>query len=89
MFTLRNKETGKLVLFSVESNGDCENCNDVRYSLENRHSEKDHYWIVESREQAEYVRDTSSEWYNASYTYPAHDFVPSEWEVVEVSIKVR
>jgi len=43
-------------------------------------------WLVDDPLVAEYVRNYSTEWYNAEYRTPSHEFEADELKVVKVTI---
>jgi hypothetical protein len=45
---------------------------------------QDNEWLVPNKYLAEYVRNNSTEYYNADYTTPKHNFKANELEVVKV-----
>ena len=46
-------------------------------------------WLVDSVEHAEFVRNFPTEWFNAGYETPSHDFESDDLEVVSVEIVVN
>jgi len=46
-------------------------------------------WFVDTAENAEWVRQNSTEWYNAGHDTPTHDFKPNELEVVEINVTIK
>lgn len=85
-FGLRIKKTGKLVRFSTRSNEGKDFCGDTTTEL-NDYGDQD--WLVDKALVAEYVRNFSTEWYNAGYETPLHHYEPEELEVVQVTIITR
>lgn len=80
-FGLRHKKSGKIVTYYiVPNNGD--DCYVLDIS-----SEK--LWFVDTKENAEWVRQYSTEWYNACHDTPNHSFKPEELEVVEINIIIK
>lgn len=84
-YGLRLKGTKKILGYYIRSNSDADFCVPNSYVL---CSSEDNLWLVSSPEQAEYVRNYSTEWYNAGYESPQNPFKPEELEVVKVSIIV-
>ena len=84
-YGLRVKKTGELLKFITVSNDGADFCDSVSYYLD---VDGESEWLVDTPENAEYVRNVSTEWYNAGYETPkhSHDFDPDELEVVEVEI---
>ena len=83
-YGLRHKKTGKILGVSSSSNEGQDFCGDVSFRL-SLHS--DVMWSVDTLLNAEYVRNFSTEWYNADYTAPTNEFEPEELEVVEIAIE--
>lgn len=50
---------------------------------------EDNEWMVDNKEQAEYVRRNSPPWYNSSYNTPKHSYKTSELAVVEIEINIK
>lgn len=84
-YALRHKESGGLLTLHITSNsgGDC--CGDVTYEL---WTGGNAIWRVDDAIHAEYVRNFSTEWYNADYDSPKHDYRPEELEVVEIKEEI-
>jgi len=82
-FGLRHKETGVVVGIDRSSNEGCNFCGETQHILNKDTAEM---WLVDDAQLAEWVRYNSTEWYNAEYESPTHDFEPDELEVVEVEI---
>lgn len=80
-YALREIKTGKLLGFTASSNEGGDFCGDTEISLE---SYSNHIWYAESAEQAEYVRQFPTPWYNAGMETPNHSFEPEELDVVKV-----
>ena len=80
-YGLLHKKSGKIIGFETLSNSDGAYCVGVKYEL-------DHYvnnqWLVDKPEHAEYVRNHSTEWYNAGYDTPNHSYKNSELEVIKI-----
>lgn len=83
-YGLRHKETGKILGVSSSSNEGREFCGDVSFRL-TLHS--DIMWSVDTVLNAEYVRNFSTEWFNADYDTPTNEFDAEELEVVEIAIE--
>jgi hypothetical protein len=81
-YGLRHKESGEILGHSTASNDGMDFCGDVSVSL-TRYSD-DGYWLVDTIENAEYVRHNSTEWYNAGFSTPNHDYEPDELEIIRV-----
>ena len=74
-------EKQELLGFETEgTRGD--NCVGTIYTLEV--GMDSNQWLVEEQIDAEYVRKFSTEWFNARYSTPKHDFKPEELQVVMV-----
>lgn len=84
-FGLREKKSGKVLGYSVVANDPDGYCGAVSYTLE---AGEDPIWLVDHIEDAEYVRRYSTEWFNAGYESPEHNFKPEDLEVVEVELVV-
>ena len=85
-YGLRVKKTDKLVKFSSESNDGKDFCGDTTVRL-NEYGDQE--WLVDDAYIAEYVRNFSTEWYNAGYETPRHGYEPEELEVMQVTIITR
>ena len=86
-FGLRHKETGKIVTYYTDSNGDADGCA-TQYILD-KSSDDQELWFVDIAENAEWVRLNSTEWYNAGHDTPTHYLKPDELEVVEINITIK
>ena len=75
-FGLRHKKSGDLLKASIEAT--CEN------TVTSLCRCGEQLWTVDSEYQAEYVRNMSTEWYNASHDTPSHDFEADDLEVVKI-----
>ena len=84
-YALKYVKSNTLLGFNIQSNGDEDFCNDLQHSLD---IHEDNIWLVDKIEMAEYVKNNSTEWYNAGYNTPSHQFKPNELEVVKVTINV-
>ena len=82
LYALRLKLTGKLLTFSASSNEGGDFCNDTEISLDDFSSNP--VWYASTPEQAEYVRNFSTPWYNAGMETPNHNFDADELEVVKI-----
>lgn len=99
-YGLRNKKNGRLLTVYTRSNADGDFCCDIQHILiesakpiEDIMINRENYdelWLVNSYEKAKKAM-VSTEWYNANYETPTHDYDPDVLEVikVEVSIKVE
>lgn len=85
-YGLRHRKTGNLIGFYTTSNEGADFCNDSTYTL-CEHSNKT--WLVQDPKHAEYVRNFSTPWYNASYDSPQHSFEAEELEVVEYKVELK
>lgn len=85
-YGLQNIKTGKLIGYTITSNGDGGYCGDTTVKL---CETEDNMWLVDTAVNAEYVRNFSTPWYNSSEKAPEHNLKPKEWKVVEVVIKVE
>lgn len=85
-YGLRHLKTGKLMSVSTRSNsgGDC--CCETQYMLDDY---SDSPWIVDNIVTAAYVRENSTEWYNAGYETPTNDYNAEDLEVVEIELVVK
>jgi hypothetical protein len=85
-FGLRNIKTKQLVGVSTRSNagGDC--CCETQYLLD---LSGDTPWIVEDALTTAWVRENSTEWYNAGYDTPTNEYDPATLEVVEIELVVK
>jgi hypothetical protein len=83
-YGLRVKKTGEMVRYETYSNGDDYEGVGVSYMLTAYKS--DPIWLVDSAEHAGYVRQFSTERYNAGFESPTHNFNPEDLEVVKVTM---
>lgn len=92
MYGLRSKKTGDIVCYESTSNGDAEFCVSTQYTLDTTPTDDaSKYWMVCNAFQAEWVRQNSTDWYNADMFSPTHPrkWNPDDYEVVAIEIKVR
>ena len=82
-YALLHKKTKTLLGFYTSSNNG-EFCTDVEYSLV---YDEENIWLVDSFEKADYVKNNSTEWYNANYNTPSHSYHFDELEVVCLNIE--
>jgi len=82
-YGLRNKKTGKLLKYSSESNQGRDFCTDVTYELCEWGTND---WLIDSKLTAAYVRENTTEWYNAGYDTPQNDFDKEDLQLVKVTI---
>lgn len=80
-FGLRNIKTRKLMGVSTRN---C--CCETQYILD---LYGENPWIVEDALTAAWVRENSTEWYNAGYETPTNEYDPEELEVVEIELVVK
>ena len=83
-YGLRHKKAGKILGVSSHSNEGQDFCGDTSFRLT---LYSDIMWSVDNILNAEYVRNFSTEWYNAGYTTPTNEFDAEELEVVEIAIE--
>lgn len=85
-YGLRVKKTGRILTFYTINNEGRDFCGDVTYKLSD--SKNDNMWLVDDPYTAEYVRNYSTEWYNAGHSTPVNDnYEPDELEVVKVKVE--
>lgn len=82
-YGLRSKKTKKILGYREESNDGCDFCQSISTYLD---EVNDRMWLVDLPENAEFVRQCSTSWYNAGYDTPSHEYDAEELEVVEVKI---
>jgi hypothetical protein len=81
-YGLYHKGEKKLLTFHCISNKkETTHCVDISYRLD---TSSENIWVVSDTINAEYVRRFSTEWYQAEYKTPKHDYDEDELEVVEV-----
>lgn len=80
-YALKLKKKGILLgYYTTPNHGDaCDN----QYILSETNS---NIWYVDTKEHAEYVRNHSTEWYNAVYDTPTHDYKANELAIVKMEI---
>lgn len=81
-YGLRDKKTGEILSVWVSGDED----GGTEYHLD---SYSNGMWLVDRPEQAEYVRNFSTEWYNAGYDTPRHEFKAEELEVAEIEMDIK
>ena len=83
-YGLRLKKDKTLLGVYTTSNagGDC--CNEESYHLT---ACSEIPWMVKTKLESSYVRMFSTQWYNAGYETPMHDYKPEELEVVKIEIR--
>ena len=79
MYALKHVKTGKLMGFYATSNGGEGFCSSVTFELD-RYS--DNLWVTDSKDVAERLTTTNTDWYNAGFKNPINDYV-GELLVVE------
>lgn len=79
-YALRHIASDNLLGFVTRSNDGQDFCGDVSYELV---SYNDNIWYAKTPEHAEWVRNNSTEWYNAGYDTPQHSYRPEELVVEE------
>jgi len=85
-YGLRNKKTDKLLGVTAHSNDGQDFCGDTEYILDEY--DNDTTWLIDSAGHAQWVLEHPTAWYNAGYDTPNHSLKPSEFEVVEVEMKL-
>jgi hypothetical protein len=86
MFTLRNKDTKKLISFETRSNGGKDYCVDVSVFLVESYRISDPVWVVNSYDTVLSALNNPQSWFNADYLNPSHKLNPDEWEIVELKV---
>jgi hypothetical protein len=84
-YGLRIKETGEILKAVAALNEDCDFCVDISYTIRPGMGIE---WMVDAPTDAEYVRNNSTEWYNASYNTPDHGFKPDDLEVIRIELNI-
>lgn len=84
-YGLLHKETNRIVGYDIQSNEGKDCCVSNQYILNNY---SDNMWLVNTIEEAEYVKRRSTEWYNADYNTPTHDYDENEIEIVKVESSI-
>lgn len=85
-YALREISSGKLLGFSVSSNEGADFSNDTETTLDTYSKQ---VWYAATPEQAEYVRQFPTPWYNAVMETPNHFFKAADLEVVKVEVVER
>jgi len=85
-YGLWHKKEKCMLTVSTSSNDGSDFCTDISHSLT---TYGDQVWYVDDPYIAEYVRNFSTEWYNANYETPNHDFDSDELMVVKVKVKTE
>jgi hypothetical protein len=86
-YGLRHKIKKALLKVKVTSNEGSDFCGSVAYELVDWSNNL--VWLVENPEHAEFVRQHSTSWYNASYDTPINNYDPDELQVVKVTTEVK
>jgi len=91
IYALRHIKSGRLLSMSISSNSGSDFCGEVTVSLNKSYTDEfdPDIWYIDDIYNAEYVRQFSTEWYNAGERTPKHDFEPEELEVVEIKREIR
>ena len=77
------KKKNKILGFYQTSNEGSQFCNDNTTYLSEH---EDNIWSVDDPVIAEYVRNFSTEWYNADFETPKHDFKSNKLQVVKIEV---
>jgi hypothetical protein len=80
-YALRHKKSGELLKYFTTSNS-----NKMTTEL-TEHGDK--IWSVDTKLNAEFVRNFSTKWYNAQYETPINKFKPKDLEVVELTTTIE
>jgi len=86
-YALRHKKSGNLLVCLFSSNEGRDSC--VDYTITLYDDDSGAVWQVDTKEQAEYVRQYSTEWYNADHDTPSHEFKANQLEIVELVTEIR
>lgn len=81
---------GKLLSYTSNSNEGSDFCNERSYELIQSYEEdstKD-VWLVDDEITAEYVRNYSTEWYNADYETPINRFIDQKDKISVVKVEI-
>jgi len=86
-YGLRLKKSGQILGYYNTSNQGSDFCGETSTRL----SDLDGYpmWLVDKAYIAAYVRQFSTEWYNAGYETPQHSYEPEELELTVVKMITR
>jgi len=84
-YGLRLKSNGEILKAEIVSNEGREFCVNNSVVLTENGNE---VWLVDSRENAEWVRHNPTPWYNANYNTPLHYYEPEELEVVQYTVEI-
>ncbi len=82
---ISGKYKGKILGYRVSSNDAADFCGSTNTTLDEY---EDNMWLVDTAENAEYVRQVSTKWYNAGHETPKHNFKPEQLEVCKVEIEI-
>jgi hypothetical protein len=82
-YGLMLKKTREILTFYTQSNNEGEDCYSEQYILTTGHYPP---WIVDDILTAAYVKKFSTEWFNAGYETPTHNYKEEELEVVEIEM---
>jgi len=85
-YGLWHKKEKCMLKVSTTSNDGADFCTDISHSLT---TYGDQVWYAHDIFAAEYVRNFSTEWYNANYETPNHNFEPDELAIVKVKIRTE
>lgn len=89
-YGLRHISTQTLLAIHILAHNDDESPIDKSYSLELQDkNSSDSLWLVDTKEQSDFVRRNSQHHISSSYISPEHNFKPSELEVVELQMNVQ
>ena len=82
-YGLRHKKFDRILGVSLKSNDGQAFCVSTTTELDEN---SDEMWLVDTALNAEYVRQFSTEWYNACHETPSHSFKSEDLEVVKIEI---
>lgn len=85
-YGLREKKSQKILEFSITSNEGSAFCYSYEVSID---SSGLGIWMVDTFKEADYVRRKSTEWYNACFETPSHDYEADELEVIEIIMEIK
>ena len=85
-YGLMHKPTRRALGFSTSSNAGGDFCVETQHILE---LSSDKMWVVDNPKHAEWVRLNPTQWYNADYDTPTHDFDSDDLQVVRINVEIK
>ena len=88
-FGFLEKLTGNLINFRISAHLDTGCLDGYTVELMSGSDQSIEIWLVNSADQAEWVRQNRTHWYDAVFDRPYHEFNADELEVVQIVMEIR